>query len=416
MGRRVPVRAVKRRFAAASATALVVAAGALSTLVIGALAGMEMGEVRHLAVLLLPAAAVTVGATLLSARLLTGASLSDRFVAIAGIAVLVSLANLVVLGSLMSIDGHDVAVVGVLLTYSIGAGVAAAIVTARSVATAVERLTGMAGMLADRKLEARAGELGAGPELDLLGKTLDEMAERLEESIRRERIAESRRRDLVTAVSHDLRTPLASLQMMVEAIDDGIVDDPPTLKRYAAEMRRSVESLGRLVDDLFELVQLDAGAIEAESGRARLGEIVSSAMAACENQALEKGLALEVHLDGAGEFRCSPRLVRVLQNLLQNAVRHTPREGSVRLAAQRAPAGVEIVVEDTGEGISSEAIDRIFDPFWRGDEARSSSGSGLGLALAKRIVEALGGEIKVESSPARGSRFAIVLPESLERR
>jgi signal transduction histidine kinase len=402
---------VRRRFAAATATALVVATGALTTLIIGALAGMEMEEVRHLAVLLLPAAAVSVGATLVSARLLTGASLSQRFVAIAGIAVLVSLANLVVLGSLMSIGAHDVAVVGVLLTYSIGAGVAAAIVTARSVGTAVERLTGMAGRLADQRLEARVGALGAGPELDLLGLTLDEMAERLEESIQRERIAESRRRDLVTAVSHDLRTPLASLQMMVEAIDDGIVDDPPTVKRYAAEMRRSVQSLGRLVDDLFELVQLDAGAIEAESGRACLEEIVSSAMAACEAQALEKGLVLEAQLNGAGEFRCSPRLVRVLQNLLQNAVRHTPPDGFVRAEAHRGPTGVEVVVEDTGEGIPAESLDRIFEPFWRGDEARSGGNSGLGLALAKRIVEALGGEINVQSQPARGTRFAIVLPE-----
>src|SRR5207302_10206020 len=105
------------------------------------------------------------------------------------------------------------------------------------------------------------------------------------------------------------------------------------------EMRLAVESLGQLVDDLFELVQLDAGAIEAESERACLDEVVALALAACEPQAADKGLVVEARLDGAGDFRCSPRLVRVLQNLLQNAIRHKPADGSVRMQARSGPAG-----------------------------------------------------------------------------
>jgi signal transduction histidine kinase len=239
---------------------------------------------------------------------------------------------------------------------------------------------------------------------------MDEMAARLEIALRRERDAEATRRDLITAISHDLRTPLASLRAMVEAIDDGVVGDVSTMRRYAGEMRRSVTQLVAMVDDLFELVQLDAGAIEAESERARLGEVVRSAVAAVRMQAEEKGLALVTTLNGTDEAFCSPRLVRVLQNLLVNAVRHTPADGTVRIEARRSAEGLELAVADTGEGLSAEDLERVFEPFFRADPARQGAGAGLGLALAKRIVEALGGRISAESAPARGSRFAVVLP------
>ena len=198
---------------------------------------------------------------------------------------------------------------------------------------------------------------------------------------------------------------------MVEAIDEGVVDDPPTIRRYTREMRRSVEALAALVDDLFELAQLDAGAIDTESQRATLEDVIGSAVRAFEVQALEKGLVVETSLDGAAGALCSPRLVRVLQNLLQNAIRHTSADGTVRIEARRRPGVLEVAVEDTGEGIAPEVLDRVFEPFWRADPARSGQGVGLGLALAKRIVEALGGDIHVQSGPARGARFAVVLPE-----
>jgi signal transduction histidine kinase len=102
----------------------------------------------------------------------------------------------------------------------------------------------------------------------------------------------------------------------------------------------------------------------------------------------------------------------VLQNLLQNAIRHTPADGTVRVEARLRDSGLEVVVEDTGEGIGPDDLERIFEPFWRADPARSGGGAGLGLALSRRIVEALGGEIRVQSRPLEGSRFAVVLPDS----
>ncbi len=139
--------------------------------------------------------------------------------------------------------------------------------------------------------------------------------------------------------------------------------------------------------------------------------MLDAALAACASGATEKGLRLETHLDGARAAPCSPRLGRVLQNLLQNAIRHTPADGTVRVEAHRAAGALEVAVEDSGEGIAPECLPLVFDPFWRGDASRTADGSGLGLTLAKRIVESLGGRIEVESEPAAGSRFAVVLPE-----
>jgi signal transduction histidine kinase len=375
------------------------------------MAGMSIGEVAHLGLLLLPAVAATAVATVAARPLLARASVRARLVAVAGVAAAVSLANLVVLARLMFVSAHDAVLVGTLVVYSVGAGVGAALAASRGTAAAVDRLGQAAGELGDGNLDVRVGPLGAGPELEALAEALDRMASRLQSALAAERVAESRRRDLITAVSHDLRTPLAGLRAMVEAIEDGVVDDPPTMRRYAIEMRRQVGTVTDLVDDLFELAAVDAGAIRAETERARLEDVVGAAVVACEPQAAAKGLVVERRLDGAGGMACSPRLVRVFQNLLQNAIRHTPADGSIWIEAHRRSGGLEVAVVDTGEGLPPEAADRVFEPFWRGDAARSAPGSGLGLALAKRIVEALGGDIRAESEPARGSRFAVLLPD-----
>jgi signal transduction histidine kinase len=388
----------------------VAAVGAAGTLALGAVLGMGGSEIVHLAALLLPAAVVTVAASVATRPLLSRTSFAQGLVAVAVIAAAVGMANLWVLAELMFVSAHDATLVSVLLLYSVGAGVGAALVLARTSVRAVARLGRTAGALADGDLQARVGSLEAGPELQRLAGTLDAMAQRLQASIERERSLETQRRDLVTAASHDLRTPLAGLRAMVEAIEDGVVDDPPTIRRYLGEIRRSVETLSGLVEDLFELTQLDGGAIEAETERARLADVVRSAVGACRAQATQKGLVMEEQLDGTGEELCSPRLVRVLQNLLQNAIRHSPAQGTVRIEARLGETALEIAVEDDGQGIPSELRDRVFEPFWRGDIARSTPGSGLGLALARRIVETLGGEITVEPGTDRGARFRVLIP------
>lgn len=389
---------------------IVVSAGAAGTLLMAAAVGMPGGDLVHMLTFLVPAAAVTIVVALLARRVLGRTSLRQRFVAIALIAALVAIANLGVLASQMFVSDHDATVALVTLVYAAAAGVAAAIVVGRASSDAVSTLAVTARALGDGDLTARAGELQAGPELDALGTTLDTMASQLEAATQRERQNEAMRRDLITTVSHDLRTPLASLRAMVEAIDDGVVDDVPSIHRYTREMRRSVRQLSDLVDDLFELTQLDEGAIEAETRRARLSEVVMSALATVELQADEKGLSLVAQVGDVGEELCSPHLARVLQNLLVNAVRHTPADGTVRVEAARVGDHLALAVQDSGEGIAPEDLRRVFEPFFRADAARSGAGAGLGLALAKRIVEALGGRIHAESRPAGGSRFEIEIP------
>ncbi len=385
-------------------------AGGVGTLIVGAATGMGASDLAHLVGFLLPAALVTVVAAVIARPLLARASLRQRFVAVASIAAMVALANLFALTRQMFLNKHDATLVTVLLLYSVGAGVGAALVLARSSSLAVQRLSETAEALGSGDLRARAGELNAGAEFATLAETLDDMAARLQVAQSREREVEQTRRDLITTVSHDLRTPLASLRAMVEAIDEGVVEDTPSMRRYAGEMRRSVTQLVSMVDDLFELAQLDAGAIEAETRRARLDEVVGSALGAVRLQAEEKGLALSADLNGTEDIECSPRLARVLQNLLANAVRHTPADGTVRIDAHLAGDRLQLAVQDSGEGIAAEDLVRVFDPFFRADPARTGAGAGLGLALAKRIVEALGGRISAESLPAQGARFAVDLP------
>ncbi len=398
-----------RRVGSAIAAAGVV--GSAGALIVATATGATGHELRHLGILLFASVAVTSLLVVIAGTRLQRLSIRQRLVMIALLVGGTIFVNLVVLAQQMFVSKHDARQLTVLLVYAVATGIGASIALSRSMVAAVDRLTATAREVGSGRLGARSDSDQAGPELDLLAATLDRMAERLQESIESERNADRVRRDLVTAVSHDLRTPLAGLRAMVEAIDDGVVDDRASLHTYITEMKQSVQSLSRLVDDLFELVQLDGSAIAAESRRARLDSVVAAAVDACRGNALEKGLRMETDLGDAGERLCSPRLTRVLQNLLQNAIRHTPADGTVRVQARADSDRLEVVVADTGEGIPASQLDRVFEPFWRGDGARSTPGAGLGLALAKRITETLGGDIHVDSSPREGARFAVVLPE-----
>jgi signal transduction histidine kinase len=384
--------------------------GALGALLVAAALGMKATELAHLAGLLGPAIVVTVAAALLASWLLRRTSLRQRYVAIAAVGTLVALGNIVALTREMFVSTHAAKVLGVVLIYATAAGLAAAFVVARSSASALDRIAGTADRIGRGDLSARVGDLDEGPELDRLATTLDLMAERLKTLRDQEQRVERTRRDLITAVSHDLRTPLANLRAMAEALDDGVVEDRPTVRRYAREMRGAVERLSSLVDDLFELVRVDALSIGTETDRVPLEAVVASAVATVASDADRKGVVLDTDVGNAEEVRCSPHLDRVLQNLLVNAVRHTPSGGSVRIEARRSNGELRLAVSDTGEGIPREDLPFVFDPFYRVDTSRAGNGAGLGLALADRIVRALGGEITVASELERGASFDVVVP------
>lgn len=390
--------------------AAIAVAGLAGTVSVGAARGMHAPDLRHLLVEVGFAAAITTLAVAFLTRLLARTSLRGRFVAVALVASMAALVNLGVLTVAMAVSERDAALVLTLLVYATAVAAACALVVARRSADAFHKLEDTSRRWASGNLEARIGALDAGPELEGLARTLDAMAIDVQRANARERDLEVTRRDLITALSHDLRTPLASLKAMVEAVEDRVVRDPSVISRYVREMRRSTDQLAAMVSDLFELAQLDAGAIEVEHRRARLGEVVQDALATVQTQADAKGLSLLAELGPASAADCSPRLERVLQNLLVNAVRHTPADGTVRITAQLVDGRLAVAVEDTGEGIAADQLHRVFDPFYRGDPSRTGARSGLGLALAKRIVEGLGGTISAESAPSVGSRFAVEVP------
>lgn len=251
-------------------------------------------------------------------------------------------------------------------------------------------------------------------ELAQIGRELAEMSARLDAGRARERALDASRRELVAWVSHDLRTPLSGIRAMAEALEDGVADDPDLVARYHQAIRVEADRLSDLVDDLFELSRINSGTLRLHFEPASLSELVSDAIASAAPIALAKGVRLEGALTGElpEVSVSSPEMARALRNLLENAIRHTPSEGLVRLEAAANDRSVYLDVADTCGGIPDTDVDRVFDIAFRGESERRSrdgAGAGLGLSIARGIVAAHRGEISVRNEGA-GCRFTIRLP------
>jgi signal transduction histidine kinase len=282
-------------------------------------------------------------------------------------------------------------------------------------------LLGRQVVAGSRELRAAAralGESNAPPasdapmaaELAALSRELAATGERLRESRERERALESSRRQLVAWVSHDLRTPLAGLRAMAEALEDGMAVDPA---RYHRQIRSEVDRLAGMVDDLFELSRIQSGTLRLSADRIALDDLVSDALASTEALASARGVRLTGEAGGPLVIRADPReLSRALTNLLVNAIRHTPADGSVHVLARREADGALLAVADGCGGIPEDDLERVFDLAWRGTHARSpgaDGGAGLGLAIVRGIVEAHEGHVCVVNTDA-GCRFEVRLP------
>jgi signal transduction histidine kinase len=324
-----------------------------------------------------------------------------RLVALALGAVVLPLTAVLLSGVVMFDSEHDLTVLAVASASGLAA-IVGAVLVGRSVLVPVRRVRDASGELARGELSARAPEDGPA-EVAELGAAFNHMAAELE------RLFDARRQ-LVAHASHDLRTPLASLQAMLEAIEDGL--RPPGA--YLPAMHDQVRHLGRLVDDLFELARIDAGALTLEMREVALGSLVEDCVRGVEASALARGVSLRSQVDeGIPPVRCAPDQVeRVLLNLLTNALRHTPSDGAVAVLVAPDHEAVRISVEDTGEGIAAESLDQAFERFWRADSARrrDGAGAGLGLAIARGLVEAHGGRIWAEERPGGGARVSLTLP------
>ena len=240
---------------------------------------------------------------------------------------------------------------------------------------------------------------------------LEEQAATLAAKRARAEEAEQTRRELVSWVSHDLRTPLAGMRAMAEALEDGVVDDP---QRYHRQMIVEVDRLASLVDDLFELSRIQAGSLNLVTERISLSDTVGDVRAAAEPLAAKRG----VQLDVLAQVPCTveadgKELRRAIANLVSNAIRHTPHDGTVIVRANvESDDAVSISVTDECGGIPGRDLERLFEVGWRADSARTpglDGGGGLGLAIVQGIVHAHDGEIAV-SNVQGGCQFVIRLP------
>ncbi len=341
--------------------------------------------------------------TLLASFLLTGA---------------LAFMNVFATARLMFASRHDLLLASVLLVFAGGIAMSFGYLIAGSMADRLVRLNKAARAVTEGDLDVRL-EPDGRDEVSELSRAFNRMTRTLSEAARRQQELDTHRRDLFAWVSHDLRTPLSAVRVIVEALADGMVDDPETVDRYLRTARRDIQSLAALIDDLFVLTQLEAGGLRLDLRPNSLTDLISDTIESFTPQAEKASVALTGDVSG----RVDPvvfdaqHVGRALSNLVQNALEHTPAGGAVLVRARPVDGPedvVEVEVADTGAGIDPDQVPRVFDKFFRGDQSRpqGTGGAGLGLAIVRGIVTAHGGHVGVESRPGAGTRFSFRLPRT----
>ncbi|HEY0935585.1 MAG TPA: HAMP domain-containing sensor histidine kinase [Trebonia sp.] len=347
-------------------------------------------------------------------RLLRRASLRLSIQASGAVPVLAIVAGTLGSAEAMFLSPHDL---GVVVMVCIIAGIVASVfgwLLGRQVESGSAALRQAARSLGDEAGQFRPPALPLAAEFAALSRELSDTSAKLAASRTRERTLEQSRRQLVAWVSHDLRTPLAGLRAMAEALEDGVAADPP---RYHKQMRAEAERLAAMVDDLFELSRIHAGALQLSADQIALGDLVSDVLSSTEALARERGVWLDGRASGQPAVRADPReLSRALTNLLANAIRHTPPGGRVHVEASLAGGDALLTVADGCGGIPDADLPYVFDLAWRGTDARSpapDSGAGLGLAIVRGVAEAHRGSVRVVNTGV-GCCFELRLPASTQ--
>jgi signal transduction histidine kinase len=379
-------------------------------LVMAAIGGLS-AVVKSVEILLPVGAVALLAAHAADARRLRLRTLRERFQFGVGLAIAQLLAAVLTAAWLMFVSEEDAwTTVGILVFAAVVSATGGQVIL-RGVLTDVRAVAD--GLHAvergerEIQIDARSSE-----ELADVAAAANRMIQTLRAEERARDVAEAARRQVIAAVSHDLRTPLTSLRLVAHALDDELVDEE-TARRYVQTMGANVRTLGVLIDDLFELSHLDAGDFAWSTEAVALAALAEEMVTMLRAEADTNGILIssEIAADLAPARANPEKLGRVLTNLLQNAIRNTPRDGSVVISAQRSDDALEIEVADTGPGFAPADRSRVFEPFYRGgdDAARTGSGSGLGLAISRAIVEAHGGRIWLADS-ADGARVRLTLP------
>ncbi len=302
---------------------------------------------------------------------------------------------------LMFASQHDLLLATVLLLFAGGMAMILGYFLSSTITDRIFVLQQAANRLAEGNLDVRVAVTGRD-EVARLSKDFNRMAKQLQQ-------AKQQRADLIAWVSHDLQTPLTSTQAILEALADGVVTDPEAVQRYLKTAQREVKSLSVLIDDLFKVAQLDAGGISLNLSSNSLSDLISDTLESFSQVAEKKGITLTGQVDGGIDpvYMDAQQIGRVLNNLVSNAIRYTPEGGQVKISARRIGNLTEVCIRDNGEGIPESDLPHIFESFYRGEKSRSraTGGAGLGLAIARGVVQAHGGEIRVESVVGEGAEF-----------
>lgn len=346
-------------------------------------------------------AVVTVGAALvLRRRLRRATSLRTVVLAVAFAALALGIVAAMVAARLMLLDSTQAWTFVSVLVMASGFSALLAVLVARPLGDDVSRLEVTVRSIEAGDRTVRTG-LDRNDELGHVGRALDDLVEQLDRLEREREIIDTERRAVLSAIGHDLRTPLAAIRAAVEALRDGVAPDPD---RYLASMEHDLVVLGEMIDDLFLLARIDAGTLDLDARPIDVVEVVHRTVTGLLPIAERTGVTIDPPSADDGRIAIAdPRaLARVLQNLLDNAVRHTPPGSSVRVEVEPAiperPDRLLIRVSDDGPGFPADFVDMAFEPLTRADPARTraTGGSGLGLAIARGIVVAHHGEIWIE--------------------
>jgi len=342
---------------------------------------------------------------LLRRRSVTGLVAVGALVALGCVAAAVA-----VTAQVMFVSGHDLRIVLVVVLVAVPAGSVVALTAGRWAGAGSRELARAARAIGGAGY--RPGVRPATAELAAVADELDCAHHRLVEARERERAVETSHRQMVAGMSHDLRTPLAGLQAMAEALEDGVAADPATVTRYHQRIRAEADRLSGMVGDLFELARIQ-GSLQLRMQHIGLQNLVDEALASAGPLAQAKGIKLGGYAQPAVPVEVdATALGRALSNLLANAIRYTPAEGTVEVAAAVEDGRACLAVADSCGGIPAADLPRVFDVAFRGEAARTpggGSGAGLGLAIARGIVEAHKGEIAVVNQ-GNGCRFVVRLP------
>jgi signal transduction histidine kinase len=390
--------------------------GVVAAFGIGAGADLPTGDVTQLVTITVLASIATAVVGRVVLWRFAPRSLRTQAVVVGATASAVVIAGILTAANAMFISTHDRNVLLVVVALAAAASAVAALQLASSFGTdaaVVARITETLGA-PDRAAPTERLRI---KEMEQLATQLREAEARLDAARERERAMEASRRELVAWISHDLRSPLASIRALAEALEDEIVTEPDDVARYHRSIRIESERLAALVDDLFELSRLHAGAVRTASESIAIGELVADAVTGIQASSEMKGVRVVVDLDGADEAVVpAADVLRIVRNLLDNAVRHTPRGGTVVVEVRSGPGAVTLSVLDECGGIPERDMGRVFDVAFRGDAARrrDAGSGGLGLTIAKGLAEAHAGTIDVRNL-GPGCRFEVRIPTTTAR-